>query len=105
MSKNSVRLNKLNITTTSFLFIIIFQTNFACFFDVDGVITKGPNVIPAAKLALQELVELNIPYVFVSNTCMLESEKAEQLSNMLGVPVSYYYYITRLFQEEKSHEM
>ncbi len=36
---------------------------------------------------------------------MLESEKAEQLSNMLGVPVSYYYYITRLFHEENFHEI
>ncbi|CAF0730523.1 unnamed protein product [Adineta steineri] len=63
------------------------SSNFACFFDVDGVITKGPNVISAAKVALQELVQFNVPYVFVSNTCMLESEKAEQLSEMLEVPV------------------
>ncbi len=65
----------------------IFQSNFACFLDVDGVITKGPNVIPAAKLAVQELIQFNVPSVFVSNTCMLESEKAEQLSKMLDVPV------------------
>ena len=45
-------------------------------------------MIPAAQLAVQELVQLNIPYVFVSNTCMLESEKAEQLSNLLGISVS-----------------
>ncbi|CAF3950627.1 unnamed protein product [Rotaria magnacalcarata] len=63
------------------------ESSFACFFDIDGVITKGPNVIPAAKLAIKKLVEYNIPYVFVSNTCMLETEKAEQLSNMLEVPV------------------
>jgi ribonucleotide monophosphatase NagD (HAD superfamily) len=47
-------------------------------------------VISAAKIALKELVQYNVPYVFVSNTCMLESEKAQQLSTMLGVPVSYY---------------
>ncbi|CAF2677587.1 unnamed protein product [Rotaria sp. Silwood2] len=63
------------------------SSNFACFFDVDGVITKGPNVIPAAKLAIQKLVQYNVPFVFVSNTCMLETEKAEQLSNMLEVSI------------------
>jgi ribonucleotide monophosphatase NagD (HAD superfamily) len=45
-------------------------------------------VIPAAILAIQELTQFNVPYVFVSNTCMLESEKAKQLSEMLGVLVS-----------------
>ncbi|CAF1131441.1 unnamed protein product [Adineta ricciae] len=63
------------------------SSNFACFFDVDGVITKGPGAIPAAKLALQKLHKLNVPYIFVSNTCMLESEKADQLAKMLEVPV------------------
>ena len=58
------------------------------FFDVDGVITKGPNVIPAARRATQQLNHLEIPYVFVSNTCMLESEKADQLSALLGTSVS-----------------
>jgi ribonucleotide monophosphatase NagD (HAD superfamily) len=52
------------------------------------VIAKGPNLIPAAKSALQELHRLNITYVFVSNTCMIEAEKAEQLATMLEVPVS-----------------
>lgn len=58
------------------------------FFDVDGVITKGPNVIPAARRATQQLNHLEIPYVFVSNTCMLESEKADQLTDLLSTPVS-----------------
>lgn len=61
--------------------------NFACFFDVDGVITKGPNVIPAAKLAIKRLIEYNVPFVFVSNTCMFESEKAAQLSMFLDAPI------------------
>ena len=55
------------------------------------MITKGPNLIPAAKLAIEQLVHFNIPYVFVSNACMMESEKAEQLSTMLGVPVSCHH--------------
>lgn len=52
------------------------------------MIAKGPNVIPAAKSAIQELHRSNITYVFVSNTCMIEAEKAEELAKMLEVPVS-----------------
>lgn len=52
------------------------------------MITKGPNVIQPARWATQQLNHLDIPYVFVSNTCMLESEKADQLSDLLGTPVS-----------------
>lgn len=63
------------------------QTNFACVFDVDGVITKGPNFIAAAKPAIHTLMQLHIPVVFLSNTCVLESEKAKQLSAMLGLTV------------------
>ncbi|CAF3836298.1 unnamed protein product [Rotaria sordida] len=59
--------------------------NFACFFDIDGVITKGPNFIIVAKPTIQTLIQLNVPVVFVSNTCMPESEKAKQLSAVLGI--------------------
>ncbi|CAF5057773.1 unnamed protein product, partial [Rotaria sp. Silwood1] len=59
--------------------------NFACFFDIDGVITKGPNFITVAKPAIQTLIQLNVPIVFVSNTCMLESDKAKQLSALLEI--------------------
>ncbi|CAF3358254.1 unnamed protein product, partial [Rotaria sp. Silwood2] len=62
-------------------------SNFACFFDIDGVITKGSNFITAAKPAIQTLIQLNVPVVFVSNTCMVESDKAKQLSAVLGVTI------------------
>ncbi|CAF0932512.1 unnamed protein product [Rotaria sordida] len=61
--------------------------NFACFFDIDGVITKGPNFITVAKPAIQTLIQLKVPVIFVSNTCMLESEKAKQLSSLLGITI------------------
>ncbi|CAF3599710.1 unnamed protein product [Rotaria sp. Silwood1] len=63
------------------------RPNFACFFDIDGVITKGPNFITVAKPAIQTLIQLNVPIVFVSNTCMLESDKAKQLSALLEVTI------------------
>ncbi|CAF0787996.1 unnamed protein product [Adineta steineri] len=62
--------------------------DFACIFDIDGVITKGPNFIKAAKPAIQALIQLKIPVVFLSNTCVLESEKAKQLSSMLGIIIN-----------------
>lgn len=61
--------------------------NFACFFDIDGVITKGPNFIAVAKPTIQRLMQLKIPVVFVSNTCMLESDKAKQLTSMLDITI------------------
>jgi len=61
--------------------------NFACLFDIDGVITKGPNFITVAKPAIQKLYQLKIPVVFVSNTCAFEAEKAKQLSSVLGITI------------------
>ncbi|UJR28131.1 hypothetical protein I4U23_009388 [Adineta vaga] len=62
--------------------------NFACIFDIDGVITKGPNFIAVAKPAIHTLIQLNIPVVFLSNTCVLESDKAKQLSSMLDITIN-----------------
>lgn len=61
--------------------------NFACLFDIDGVITKGPNFITVAKPAIQKLIQMRVPVVFVSNTCALETEKAKQLTSVLGVTI------------------
>ncbi len=52
------------------------------------MITKGPNFITVAKPAIQKLIQLKVPIVFVSNTCMLEADKAKQLSAVLGITVS-----------------
>ncbi|CAF0887471.1 unnamed protein product [Adineta ricciae] len=62
--------------------------NFACIFDIDGVITKGPNFIATAKPAIHTLMQMKIPVVFLSNTCVLESDKAKQLSSMLGITIN-----------------
>jgi HAD superfamily hydrolase (TIGR01456 family) len=57
-------------------------------FDVDGVLLRGKEPIPGAADALRKLQQNNIPYVFVTNGggC-LESEKAAQISSVLGVPL------------------
>ncbi len=67
------------------------QPNFACIFDIDGVITKGPNFITVSKPAIEALIQLKVPIVFLSNTCVLESDKAKQLTSMLGITVRVFY--------------
>ncbi|KAF8929947.1 hypothetical protein BGZ58_008587 [Dissophora ornata] len=58
-------------------------------FDIDGVLIKGHHAIPQTRKALQLLWENNVPYIFLTNGGgVLESEKAEQLSKKLGVPVN-----------------
>ncbi|CAF1028476.1 unnamed protein product [Rotaria sp. Silwood1] len=46
---------------------------------------KGANFIAVAKPAVQTLIQLNVPVLFVSNTCMFESDKAKHLSAVLSV--------------------
>lgn len=55
---------------------------------------RGKTPIPAAKRAFQKLVDAKgqfvVPVVFVTNAgnC-LRQKKADQLSHILGVPVSF----------------
>ncbi|XP_027323758.2 haloacid dehalogenase-like hydrolase domain-containing 5 isoform X1 [Anas platyrhynchos] len=67
--------------------------SFGFLFDIDGVLVRGKTPIPAAKSAFQKLVnsqgQFLVPVVFVTNAgnC-LRQKKADQLSHILGVPVS-----------------
>lgn len=67
--------------------------SFGFLFDIDGVLVRGKTPIPAARTAFQKLVnsqgQFLVPVVFVTNAgnC-LRQEKADQLSHLLGVPVS-----------------
>lgn len=69
------------------------QPNFGLLFDIDGVLVRGRLPIPAAKKAFEKLVDSQgqfvVPVVFVTNAgnC-LRQKKADQLSHILGVPVS-----------------
>ncbi|KAG5274823.1 hypothetical protein AALO_G00140540 [Alosa alosa] len=70
-----------------------FQPDFGLLFDIDGVLVRGKTPIPAAKRAFQRLVDSSgqfvVPVVFVTNAgnC-LRQKKADQLSHILGVPIS-----------------
>lgn len=69
------------------------EPGFGLLFDIDGVLVRGKMPIPAAKKAFQKLVDSNgqfiVPVVFVTNAgnCLRQT-KADQLSHVLGVPVS-----------------
>ena len=62
-------------------------------FDIDGVLVRGKQVIPAAIEAFKKLVDKNgnfrVPVIFVTNAGNnLRCKKADQLSEVLGVQVS-----------------
>lgn len=66
---------------------------FGLLFDIDGVIVRGKKVLPFATQAFQKLIgpdnKFRVPAVFVTNAGnMMRHQKAEQLSNWLGVEVS-----------------
>ncbi|NXK20498.1 HDHD5 hydrolase, partial [Arenaria interpres] len=67
--------------------------SFGFLFDIDGVLVRGKTPIPAAKAAFRKLVnsqgQFLVPVVFVTNAgdC-LRQKKADQLSHLLGVPIS-----------------
>lgn len=70
------------------------QPRFGLLFDIDGVLVRGRMPIPAAKKSFEKLVDSQgqflVPVVFVTNAgnCLRQT-KADQLSHILGVPVSY----------------
>lgn len=84
------------------LFLSQPQPCFGLLFDIDGVLVRGKIPIPAAKKAFQKLVnsqgQFVVPVVFVTNAgnCMRQT-KADQLSHILGVPVSVSHLLTALF--------
>ncbi|XP_062472585.1 haloacid dehalogenase-like hydrolase domain-containing 5 isoform X2 [Pezoporus occidentalis] len=63
---------------------------FGFLFDVDGVLVRGSQVVPAARLAFQRLADssgrLRVPVVFLTNAgnC-LRSARAQELSHALGL--------------------
>ncbi|NXC58670.1 HDHD5 hydrolase, partial [Aleadryas rufinucha] len=67
--------------------------SFGFLFDIDGVLVRGKTPIPAARAAFRKLVnsqgQFLVPVVFVTNAgnC-LRQKKADQLSHLLGVPIS-----------------
>jgi len=70
------------------------KPNFGILFDIDGVIVRGRTVLPSAPEAFQKLVnpetlEFEVPCVFVTNAGnSLRQEKADKLSEWLGIPVT-----------------
>ncbi|KPA86525.1 putative mitochondrial hypothetical protein [Leptomonas pyrrhocoris] len=56
--------------------------------DIDGVVHRGHQLVRGADTAVQHLVMLRIPFVFLTNGGgKSEAEKAEELATLLGCPI------------------
>ncbi|TFK18971.1 HAD-superfamily hydrolase [Coprinopsis marcescibilis] len=68
-------------------------------FDIDGVLIRGPHVLPAAKQALKTLqgdnpFKTKIPYILLTNGGgVTEEERSKRLSDKLEVPIHEAQYI------------
>lgn len=65
---------------------------FGFLLDIDGVLVRGHQVIPAARAAFRRLLDargqLRVPVVFVTNAGnILQHRKAQELSSQLGFQV------------------
>ena len=74
-------------------FFLMQNPDFGFLFDIDGVLTRGKTVIPAAKRALKKITDSNgeftVPTVFVTNAGnTLRKYKARQLSDLFDINVS-----------------
>ena len=75
-----------------YLNLILQDPKFGVLFDIDGVLTRGKNVIPAAKKAMKKITDSNgefiVPTVFVTNAGnTLRKYKAEALSKLFDINV------------------
>ena len=62
--------------------------DFAVLLDIDGVLIRGRKPIPEAKKALQQLKDLRVPTMFLTNGgCELEKQIAERVSSIIDVEV------------------
>lgn len=58
-------------------------------FDIDGVLRRGGALVPGAPEALRLLSERSVPFIFMTNGGGdTEARKAQQLSDLLGLPVA-----------------
>ena len=57
-------------------------------FDIDGVLVRGKTLIPGARAALSLLLELGIPFIFLTNGGgRTEEQHVELLANRLSLPL------------------
>lgn len=69
------------------------QPSFGICFDVDGVLARGTIPLDAARKAFDKLVDedrnLKVPVTFVTNALNRNCDKAKQIEDWLGTPVSH----------------
>ena len=72
------------------------QVQFGMVFDVDGVVTRGPDPLDAAKRMFKRLAaggrQLKVPLAFVTNGSGLQKQKAATLSTWFEIDVRTHNY-------------
>lgn len=65
-----------------------YKSTIALLLDIDGVIVRGPNVIPNAPQSIQKLKHNNIPFLFLTNSggCF-ERDKANDISKWMNTNI------------------
>ncbi|KAI5927030.1 HAD-like domain-containing protein [Camillea tinctor] len=70
------------------------RTGVAFAFDIDGVLLKGPKVLPGARETIKALQENNIPFIFLTNNGgATEEAHIKKLSNLLDLPLTVEQFI------------
>jgi ribonucleotide monophosphatase NagD (HAD superfamily) len=68
------------------------QPKFGLCFDVDGVLARGTLALEPAVRMVEHLKnekgEVQVPIVFVTNSLNKNADKANQIANWFGFPVS-----------------
>ncbi len=58
--------------------------SFGIMFDIDGVFVRGRHIIPSARAAMKKVIDMDIPYIFLTNSgCETEEHKARVLTTQL----------------------
>ena len=93
--------NPVNEQITSYFSSL--QPRFGLAFDVDGVLARGtialPEAVQMSSMLKDQKGDFQVPTVFVTNALNKDEDKANQISNWLGVTVSWFsqFYIRPIY--------
>jgi len=62
--------------------------------DLDGTVYAGEQVIPSAKKFIKELINRNLPHVFITNNSALTTELLVERLNKMGIPTTKEHILT-----------
>src|SRR5690625_7964098 len=69
--------------------------------DLDGTVYTGEQVIPSAKKFIKELINRNLPHVFITNNSALTTELLVERLNKMGIPTTKEHILTSSIETDK----